>query len=123
DLRHQRAEAGGAPRSAGYRRDRRARATRAAGRGSGRRARRQGDPEFLARRAEGPEGRQAEECGSHRVAREPVVLSGAGGSTEWLAAGASDQGPRTKDQGPNCRTSTTAARRAWWVWEPSRSHA
>ena len=38
---------------------------------------RQGDPEFLARRAAGAERRQAEERGPDRVAREPVVLPGA----------------------------------------------
>ena len=53
DLRHQGAEEGGAPRAAGHRRHRRARAACAAGRGSGRGGRRQSHPELLARRAEG----------------------------------------------------------------------
>ncbi len=50
------------------------------------------DPQLFARRAEGAAGRQAEERGPDRLAREPVVLSGAGGK-RWLRA-AVDVGAR-----------------------------
>ena len=61
-----------------HRRDRGAGRIGAARARSGGGRRHQGDPEFLARRAEGAAGRQDEERRPDGVAGEPVVLSGAG---------------------------------------------
>ena len=104
-LRHQGPEARGAARAARHRRDRRAGAACAAGRRPGRGRRHQGDPEFLAGRAEGARRSEAEERRPDRVAREPVVLPGAG---ETAMAKKRDVRRRTVDC-TRCRTSIGAA--------------
>ena len=72
---------------------------------------------FSPGRVDGAVEREAQERGSHGVAREPVVLSGAGRGQQWLRR------RRAGRRARSCRTSTRAARRGWWTWAKSRRRA
>ena len=96
-------QARGAPRAPRHRRHRRSGAARAAGRRQVDRGGDQGHPQLLAGRAEGAAGREAEERRSDRLAREPVVLSGAGRCTV-AKVGAVPAGHRS------CRISTRSGK-------------
>ena len=110
-VRDQRHQGPADDREAGQDRDRRDRGPGrigAAGRRRRRRRRHQGDPELLAGRAHGAAGRQTEERRPDRVAREPVVLSGAGES--WMK----------RRKPPALSHLDARGRSGWWTSERSR---